>query len=345
MGCHIADSLSTVVKGGTHVDTVPRYPGDSHASLGGHEVEVSTDREGRGGEDRRSFTNAGSTNRRRYVEGPHRQSRIVRFVLRDVGDRLVGVSSPRVKSSDQLIDSGAGQELGGGFSLRLGDLVAGATGRAVQHDHRVDEGARPVFQEPRFQGGHRCTQPGPGLVQVGGIDREIRAQGTGHAAHAGDRQVGRSLRAHAVGQLVGLINDDSIVLAKEFALAARVDTEEGVVRNDDVRVRSLQASCLREALVDERAVLAQALGFGDRGVVPGAIRDARNQVVAIPRRGLADPLADTQDLLAELARRADAHVPVLKQGALGGIAAVQLVQARVVRPAFEHRDLQARARL
>ena len=78
--------------------------------------------------------------------------------------------------------------------------------------------------------------------------------------------------------------------------------------------------------------------------MPGAIRDARNQVVAIPRRGLADPLADAQDLLTELAGRADADVPVLEQCALCGVPAVQLVQARVVRPSLEHRDLQARAR-
>ena len=150
--------------------------------------------------------------------------------------------------------------------------MAGATGRAVQHDHRVDEGARPVLQKPRFQGGHGRAQPGPGLVQVGGIDREIRAQGAGDAAHAGDRQIGGRLGAHAVGQFVGFVDDDGVVLTEKLALAARVDTEEGVVRDDNVRLRGLQAGRLREALVDERAVLAQALGFSDRGVVPGAIR-------------------------------------------------------------------------
>ena len=203
--------------------------------------------------------------------------------------------------------------------------MTGTTGRAVQHDHRVDEGARTILEQPRLQGSHGRAQPGSGLVQVGGIDREIRAQGAGHTAHAGDRQVGRSLGAHAVGQLVGLVDDDGVVLAEEFALTTRVDAKERVVRDDDVRVRGLQACRLREALVDERAVLAQALGFSNGCVVPGSIRDARNQVVTVSRRGLADPLADAQDLLAELARRADAHVPVLEQRALGGVPAVQLV--------------------
>ena len=155
------------------------------------------------------------------------------------------------------------------------------------------------------------------------FDRRERAT----RAHAGDRQVGRSLRAHAVGQFVGLVDDDGVILAEKLALAARVNTEERVVRDDDVRVRGLHASGLREALVNERAVFAQALGFGNRGVVPGAIRDTWNQVVAIPRRGLADPFADAQDLLAELAGRADADVPVLKQCAFGRVPAVQLVQA------------------
>ena len=143
---------------------------------------------------------------------------------------------------------------------------------------------------------------------------------------------------------MGLVDDDGIVLAEKLTLATRINAKQRMIRDDDVRVRRLQARGLREALVDERAVFAQALGFGDRCVMPGAIRDTRNQVVAIARRGLADPFADAQDLLAELASRADTHVPILKQCALGGVPAVQLVQARVVRPALEHRDLQARAR-
>ena len=91
---------------------------------------------------------------------------------------------------------------------------------------------------------------------------------------------------------MGLVDDDGVVLAEKLALAARINAEQRMIRDDDVRVRRLQASRLREALVDEWAVLAQALGFSNRRMMPGTIRDARNQVVAIPRRGLADPLAD-----------------------------------------------------
>ena len=73
---------------------------------------------------------------------------------------------------------------------------------------------------------------------------------------------------------MGLVDDDGVVLAEEFALAARVNAKQRMIRDDDVRVRRLKARGLREALVDERAVLAQALGFSDRGVVPGAICEA-----------------------------------------------------------------------
>ena len=77
--------------------------------------------------------------------------------------------------------------------------MAGAPSRAIEDDHRVDEGARPVFEEARLQGGHGGTQPSPGLVKVRGIDGQIRAQGARHAAHAGHRQVGGRLGAHTVG--------------------------------------------------------------------------------------------------------------------------------------------------
>ncbi len=117
-----------------------------------------------------------------------------------------------------------------------------------------------------------------------------------------------------------------------------------MIRNDNVGFRCFQSGCLGEALVDEWAVFTQALRLGDRRVMPGAIRNTGHQVVTVPRRGVTDPLADTQDLLAELTRRADAHVSIIEQGSLGGIPAVQLVQARVVRPSLEHRNLQAHAR-
>ena len=188
-----------MVEGGSHVDAVPGHAGDGHAGLCGHEVEIPAECERCRREDRGPLADAVSADRSRHVEGPHRQSRVVGFVLRDVGDRLVGITPPRVESADQFVDGSAGQELGGGFSLRLGDLVAGAPCSAVQHDHRVDEGARPVLEEPGLQGRHGGTQPGPGLVKVRGIDGQIRAQGARHAAHAGHRQVGGRLGAHTVG--------------------------------------------------------------------------------------------------------------------------------------------------
>ena len=112
---------------------------------------------------------------------------------------MVGVPPPRVESTDQFVDGSAGQELGGGFSLRLGDLVAGSPSRTIKDHHRVNEGARPVLEEPGLQGRHGGTEPSPGLVKVRGIDGQIRAQGARHAAHAGHRQVGGRLGAYTVG--------------------------------------------------------------------------------------------------------------------------------------------------
>ena len=92
---------------------------------------------------------------------------------------------------------------------------------------------------------------------------------------------------------MGLVDNDGVVLAEELALAACVDAKKGVIRDDNVGFRCFQSGCLGEAFVDEWAVFTQALGLGDRRVMPGTIRDAGHQVVAVPRRGVTDPLADT----------------------------------------------------
>ena len=199
---------------------------------------------------------------------------VIGIIPGDVGNRLIGVASPRIQRTNQLIDGCSCQLFCGSIPLRFAHLSTCATSRIIQDRHRVHERRGAVLQESLLHRCHRCAQPSPGLVQVRGVDRQIRAQGTRHATHARHRQVGGRLGAHAVGQLVGLVDDDGIVLAEKLALPACVDTEQGVVRDDHVGLGGLQARGLGEALVDERAVLAQALGFGHRRVMPRPIRHA-----------------------------------------------------------------------
>ena len=222
--------------------------------------------------------------------------------------------------------------------------MACAPGGPIQRRHGVRERLGPILQQALGQGGKGGPEAYPSLVEVRRIHRQVGAEGTGHAAHACHRQVGGCLGSHAIGQLVGFVDDDGVIVSEELALRARVDAEEGVVGDDHIRLGGLRARRLSEALINERAVLAQALGLGHRRVVPRAVGHAGRQIVAIPAPRLADPLADAHNLAAELSRRPRLQVSVLEERPLGRIPSVELVHARVVLPAFEDRDLQPHAR-
>ena len=87
---------------------MPGHARHSHAGLRRHEVEVPAERERRGREDRGALTDTGSTDGCGHVKGPNGEARIIGLILRDVGDRLVGVPPPRFERRDQLINGGTG---------------------------------------------------------------------------------------------------------------------------------------------------------------------------------------------------------------------------------------------
>ena len=127
-----------------------------------------------------------------------------------------------------------------------------------------------------------------------------------------------------------LVDDEQVVLGQHLAALERVDRHERVVGDDDVAVLGGLARPLDEAVGERRALAAHALVGADRHLPPGALADARDQLVAVAGLGLVGPLAQPHDLLAEPGRRpvdlADVEQPVL----VVGEAALQLVGTQVV---------------
>ncbi len=144
---------------------------------------------------------------------------------------------------------------------------------------------------------------------------------------------------------MGLVHDQHLVLRQDRGTLDGIDGEQGVVRDDDFGELGTLAGHLREALGAVGALRrAQALPRGHRHLRPGAVRDTRGEIVPVAVLGLVRPVTQPQQVLAQLA------------GGRGGLelveetvllvlrhALVQPVQAQIVRPALQHRELRAAA--
>ena len=119
VGCHVPDPLLGVVKGGPHVNAVPRHPRHRHPRLGGNKLKAPSQRQSRRRQYRGALANSDAADGARHVERPHRQARVLGLILRDVGNRTVGVASPFVDGSDQFVNRRARQRLGGRLPLRV----------------------------------------------------------------------------------------------------------------------------------------------------------------------------------------------------------------------------------
>ena len=163
------------------------------------------------------------------------------------------------------------------------------------------------------------------------------AGGGRHARHGGGGQARRALGAHPVGQGVGLVDDEQVVLGQHAGVAGHDDAEHGVVGDHDVGPGGRLARRGREAVVVEGAGRPQALGPGDRRLRPGPVGHAGDQVVAVAGGGAPGPLAQAHHLLPQ-ARRAGAGHGVgggEESVIVVGVAAGHPVAAQVVLPALE----------
>lgn len=142
-----------------------------------------------------------------------------------------------------------------------------------------------------------------------------------------------------------LVDDQYFVLGKHGGAFDGVDREQGVVGDDDLGEFGTFAGHLGEALGAVSALrCSQALTGGHGDLRPGAVGDARREVVAVTGLGVLRPVPQPQQVLAQPA------------GGRGGLelveeplllvlrdALVEAVQTQIVRPALEHRELRAAA--
>ena len=149
------------------------------------------------------------------------------------------------------------------------------------------------------------------------------------------RELAAGDRGDPVHQLVRLVDDDDPVLGQDAALAQRVDGEQRVVGHHHVGLGRGPPGALGEALDAERApVDAEALPGGDRDLPPGLVGDAGDELVAVAGGGRRGPLVQPLHVRAE---RAGGRVEERVLLVLGAVA--QLVEAEVVVPALEYREL------
>ncbi len=144
---------------------------------------------------------------------------------------------------------------------------------------------------------------------------------------------------------MGLVNDHDVVLGQDRKPLERVDREQRVVGDHHVRLAGLGPGALGEALLHEGALAPQALLGGHGDLPPRGVRDTRLDVVPVPGLGGLDPFPQPQHLLGQATEGAirapcgGSRTGDVEQGAVVvRVAALDLVQARVVGAALEQRD-------
>ena len=170
--------------------------------------------------------------------------------------------------------------------------------RGIQHDERLmQDWRRAVAQSSVGQIGQGELEPPTGGLQLGDEDRGPPPRGGGYAHDGGRGQAHGALGADPFDELMSLVDHQDPVLGQYSGVSRRGDAEHGVVGHDDVGLGCGGAGELGEALLAQRAGRPQALGPGHRHLRPGAVGDARDQVVAVAGGGLLGPLAQPDDLL------------------------------------------------
>ena len=124
-----------------------------------------------------------------------------------------------------------------------------------------------------------------------------------------------------------------------------VDREQRVIGDDDLRELGPLTGHLGEALRSVGAFGgAETLPGRHRDLAPGPVGDTGCEVVAVAGLGLVRPVAQPQQVLAQLAG-GRGRLELVEESLFLVLrhALVQAVQAQVVRPALEHREFGAAA--
>ncbi len=88
-----------------------------------------------------------------------------------------------------------------------------------------------------------------------------------------------------------LVDDHHVMLGQDVEVLQRVDGQQRMVGDDDVRPACLIPRQLREAPGAERAALgADAFASGNRDLPPGLLADTGHQLVPVAGRGRGRPL-------------------------------------------------------
>jgi hypothetical protein len=169
------------------------------------------------------------------------------------------------------------------------------------------------------------------------VDELPAAPGRGGDGARGELRGGGA--GDPVHELVRLVDHDDVVLREHRRVAHRVDRQQRVVRDDDVRPPGLGPRLLGEAVLADRAPgRAQALPRRHRHLPPGVVRDARDELVPVPGLGVRRPVVQARHVAAQ-GGDGEGVEELLLGGVLAHrVVAVQLVQAEVVPAALEDRE-------
>ncbi len=355
----VEDPLLPVVERGADVQALPDRQVLALGSLGGQAqggadaVEVAAQFEGGGGEDHRAVGEELLAQQAGDRERCHPQGRpeaVVAFVpdhvvLGAVGDALgdgvdvlhrgEGLFADRVLVLDGFVPGGAerGDDRTGGVPQRhqavaevLGDLLQAA-------------GQGQLHQPLEGLGG--------GLELVGGLFVDEFGGPADGAADLARGELPGGDAGDPGDQLMGLVDDQDLVLREDRGALDGVDGQQRVVGDHHIGEFGALPGGLREALRSVGALGgAQALPGGDGDLAPGAVGDPGGERIAVAGFGLVRPVAQPQQVLAELAggRRLLEDVEQALLLVLRG-ALVQTVQAQIVGAALEHGELGAAAQL
>ncbi len=254
--------------------------------------------------------------------GPHTCSGATREVRRPGVAALghpehvgVGVGRHPLGGREDLLDHPLGLGEPGvrvvpGRALLLLRVRRDAGPRAVAHQHqrvaqRVGHGVDPAGLEVVDRGAQHVAGVGE-VVGLAALDVALRA--LGRAVDVGGVElVGRRL-GHPGHQLVRLVDHDDVVVRDHRDALDRVDREQRVVGDDQVRALGLLARELGEALLAERALgRPEALAVVDRDLPPLAVGVPRRVVALAGAAGLGlllGPAAQLQHLGRHRALRA-----------------------------------------
>ena len=244
----------------------------------------------------------------------------------------------------QLVQRGEGRPARGDpfwifFGIPGGAAEIGSTGPGGVADGFQGQRQR-IGQHVEAPGGHLGQHPAEVLARLLQPGHQLfldhAAAPAGRRLGGGGRQLGGGHRGDPVDQVVRLVDDHDIVLGQDDEVLQRVDGQQGVVGDHEVRPAGLLARLLGEALGAERAALGpDTLPGGDRDLAPGLLGDARRELIAVAGPGRLGPFVQPLHLLADRGGRAGVEERVLRV-VLGTQA--EALQAQVVAAALEDRE-------